>query len=149
MLLFIRNNRQKYFNKLLESIKDSLYRKERYEVDFALAIAICDTEIDMSDFSHDIRKTDIFTVLENHLCSVVFEAVTVDSAIKATANLQTAFEAKYFQKKLFISIVTSDDDNYNNDGKKMINSLLDALEYSIATNKNHEVIDYYQMLRCK
>ena len=144
MLSQIKHNRHKYHKMILDELKDNLYRKERYQLDFALAIAICDTDISMCDFAHDIRQTDKFIVLEDHLCSVMFDVISTDTAIKATSNLQTKFQSRHFGKKLFISIVTSSDYNYD-DGYKMINSLFDMLEYSVYNEMNHEVIDSYQM----
>jgi len=145
MLPLIKTNRQKYHNIISDNIKDSLYRKERYQLDFALAIAICDEDICMRDFTEHIRQTDKFIVLEGHLCSVLLEGITNNTAIKATSNLQTIFQNRYFGKRLFISVVSSTDYNYDKYGYKMITSLLDALEYSIVNNMSHEVVDHYQM----
>ena len=142
MLSSIQYNRRKYHEVISDSIADSLRRKERYQLDFALAIAISDIDISMHDFADNIRRTDKSITLENHVCCVLLDGVSASSAIKATSNLQTIFQGRYFGKKLFISTVASTDSNYDNDGYKMINSLLDALEYSISNNMNHEIVDY-------
>ncbi|MEN8304515.1 MAG: hypothetical protein ABFQ64_10640, partial [Campylobacterota bacterium] len=145
MLSLIKNNRHKYHNIILDSIKDNLYRKERYQLDFALAIATCDADICMHDFANKIRSTDKFIVLEDHISCVLLDGISADTAIKATSNLQTIFQGQHFGEKLFISLVSSTDNNYDNDGYKMINSLLDVLEYSIFNNMDHEIVDYNQM----
>jgi hypothetical protein len=127
---------------ILDNIKDYLYRKERYQLNFALAIGICDSDICMRGFSNHIRQTDNFIVLEeSYLCCVVLDGISVETAIKATSNLQTIFQNRYFGENIFISMVTSID--YGHDcSYKMINSLLDLLEYSIFNNMSHEVIDH-------
>ena len=56
--------------------------------------------------------------------------------------MQTEFQYKYFNEKLFISVVAAED--YNND-RVMINSLFDILEYAISNNIDNIVIDKDQL----
>lgn len=145
MLSSIKNNRQKYHRTILDTIEDNLYRKKRYELNFSLAIAICNNDVCMRDFSTHIRQTDKFIGLEEHLCSVVFDGIPFDKALKVTSNLQNIFQNKHFNKKLFIGIVSSADFEHDDNGYKMINSLLDVLEYSISNDMNHEIVDNYHL----
>lgn len=145
MLALFQNNRHKYHDEILNNIKDNLYRKNRYHFDFALAIAVCDTNISMHKFQSSIRDTDKFIRLEDNLCTVVLDGISSSSAIKASTNLQAKFESEYFREKLYISVIDSSENHQDTNGYKMINSLLDVLEYSISNNISNEVVDYYQM----
>ena len=141
MLSQIRNNRQKCHTMILDEISDYLFRKKRYELDFALTLAISDSNESTGDFSNHIRQTDKYIVLDKgSLGCIVFDGVSTDNAIKAATNLQTIFENRNFGKSHFISMVSSSDFG-NEDAYKMINSLFDLLEYAISNNNSHKVID--------
>lgn len=141
MLSSIKNNRKQYHTIITDAIKDNLYRKKRYDLYFALAIAICDNDICMHEFSKYIRQTDKFIVLENNICCVALDGLSFDTALKATSNLHNIFQNKHYDKKLFISVVSSSEHTHDENGYKMINSLLDVLEYSISNNMNHQIAD--------
>lgn len=144
MLFKIRENRQKYHNIISKAIEDNLYRKERYNLEFSLAVAVCDEDISLHGFEKFTRRTDKFIVLEDYMSCVMLEGVTANSAIKATSNLQTIFQSRYFSKELFIGMVSSSDYDYDETGYNMVKSLLDILEHSLSNNLNHEIVDYYQ-----
>lgn len=145
MLKIIKEHRKQYHKKILNNLDDYIYRKERYNLDFSIAIGICDTTVDMSGFNKYIRKTDCFIVLENYLCIVIFDGISIDNAIKAASNLQTKFQSENFGKQLFVGV--ADPNDYHNDdyGFKMVHSLFDILEHAISHNNEHEVVDYAQL----
>lgn len=149
MLQTILSNRQKYHNAIMDSMKDNLYRKKRYELGFAIAIALCETDVCIANLAKNIRETDKFIKLDNHLCLIMLDGVSPDGVNKVAGNLQTSFEGRHFDKKLFIGVVNFSDCDHNDDGYKMSSSLLDVLEYSVNNNITHSVADYYQMEQTK
>ena len=144
MITKIKNNRKKYVEKIVSSLDEFSYRKARYSLNFSLAVGLVNEEISLENFIDLKRKTDDYIHLENNLYCIVLDGADYDAAIKATSNLQTQFQSNYFDKKLFIAVISSDE--CDND-KTMVNQLFDILEYSVSHKMDGMVIDKYQMLR--
>ena len=146
MIKLLREKRKTYLNKIIAQLDPFLYRSLRYNFEFSLALGIADERINLENFVHAKRKTDAYIHLEDNLYCMVLDGTNADSAIKATSNLQTMFQRKYFNVKLFISVVSSIE--YNNENV-MVNSLFDIIEYSINHNMDNQVMDRGQIAqRC-
>ena len=102
-----------------------------------------DDNMNLEGFVDSKRKTDNFIHLENHLYCVVLDGADYDASIKATSNLQTQFQTKYFDKKLYVAVVTAKE--YDSD-TVMVNSLFNILEYSVSNNMDNMLIDKFQVL---
>lgn len=138
----IKENRKMYHEAIINRLSHFSYRKKRYKLNFSIAIGLCDEQINLSEFIEIKRKTDDFIVLQNNLCCIIFDGADSDSAIKAAANMQTDFQYKYFNKKIFVSVVAAED--YDDD-IAMVNSLFDILDYAISNDLDNIVIDKNQM----
>ncbi len=124
----LRQNRKDYEKKVLESIKDNIYQRERYNVDFTLALGATPSEMDMEIFSTLIRESDRFIILDKHICCVVFPFTNSADGIKATSNLLSKFEMKFFSQKIYLSIVNANDCDTSD---HQIQKLFDVLKFSI------------------
>lgn len=146
MINLIKNNRRNYHQKIIDKLGDYAYRMKRYDLDFSVAIGFSEDEVNLAEFISIKRRTDEFIVLEDNLCCIILDGADSNSAIKAASNLQTEFQHRHFNTKLFVSVVTAKD--YDNDAV-MINSLFDILEYSILNNMDNMVIDNHQIISHK
>ncbi|MCW8896133.1 hypothetical protein [Sulfurimonas sp.] len=139
----IKDNFQKYYKLIMDNLEEYSYREKRYGVEYSLTLWLSDNNVNFKDFIDHKRKTDMFIELEKNLCCIILDSTTSQNAIKATSNLQTAFQNKNFGKKLYTSVVFSED--YENN-ENMIKDLFYVLEYSISNNMDNIVIDKSQML---
>jgi len=144
MINVVKNNRQKYLQEIISHLDDYSYRSKRYNIEFSLAIGLCNESIDLTTFINFKRKTDTFITLETNLCCIVLDCTAADSAIKTASNLLSVFQSKYFNKELFTAVVTSKD--YDDNNNRMINDLFDILDYSVSNNMDNLVLDQSQML---
>ena len=142
MLNLVRNNRQNYLETIISSLNDYSYRNKRYQIDFAIAIGLCEESVDFSEFIENKRKTDKLILLEDNLCCAIFDCAPAESAIKATSNMLSEFQNKNSDKQIYTSIVNSRD--YDSD-KMMIDSLFDILEYSVDNDIHGVVTNKEQM----
>ncbi len=140
----IKENRNKYHNIIVEKIDDYFYKRKRYEQHFSLAIGLTDPDVDLSSFDEHNRQTDLFIKLEQNLCCEVFDGTGLESGIKAASNLLTSFEHNFYTKRIFVSIVFSQDFDTSS---QMINRLFDILEYSYSHNMANMVVDNASMIR--
>ncbi len=144
MIDFIQNNRSKYHEIIIDALVDYSYRMKRYDLNYSVAVGYSEPGANLAEFIKMKRQTDTFIVLEDNLCCIIFDGANSDSAIKAASNMQTSFQHKYFNIKLFVSIVTGQD--YYND-TVMVHSLFDVLEYSLLNNMDNIVMDSHQLLK--
>ena len=146
MIKLLRKKRKIYLDKIISNLDEYLYRSKRYNFEFSLALGLADEKMNLENFSEMKRKTDAYIHLEDNLYCIVLDGTSADTAIKATSNLQTMFQRKYFNVQLFISVVSSSE--YNNE-YVMVNSLFDIMEYSINNNMDNLVMDKGQIAqRC-
>jgi hypothetical protein len=90
----------------------------------------------MSNF---IRVTDVFIVLDNNTCAIVFDCTDSNSGTKAANILLTKFQGKAFDTQLYSAIVTASD--YSSP-KEMNQKLFSLLHFSVERNMNQQVIDH-------
>jgi len=121
-------NRKSYEHKVLESIKENIYQRERYDINFTLAIGATCTEVRMEDFSELVRESDKFIVLSDHICCVIFPFTDSAQGVKATSNLLSKFEMQFFSQKIYLGIVNAKDCETP---EHQVNKLFDILKFSI------------------
>lgn len=143
MIKLIRNKRKQYHKTIMDQLEHYSYRHERYNFNFSLAIGLSVDELDLRAFETFKRKTDEFVILEEFLCALVLDGSDVDTAIKATSNVQTQFQTNYFNKKLYVVVASAHD--YDNK-KSMVNALFDMLEYAIKHEMDSVILDKSQLL---
>ena len=144
MINLIKTNRNNYLSMIHDNMNEYSYRNKRYNINYAVAVGLCDNDIALNNFGNLARETDKFIILEDNLCSIILDCTPVHHAIKAASNMQTAFQNQYFNKSLFTSVVSSEDYTCNH---KMINSLFDTLEYAITENMDNMVVDAHHLMR--
>lgn len=130
----IRLNRLAYENKIFESIERDIYQCERYHVKFSLAIGACLEDQDMRAFEKMIRVTDTFIMLSENICCVVFGFTDASEGVKAASNMLSVFEAQYFSKKIYLSIINAKDCETP---QKQISKLFDVLSFGIDNGMNN------------
>ncbi len=143
MLQQIQKNRANYLEIIQDRIEAFLYRSERYDLNFSLAIGYCSNDVDLSGFGQYIRSTDEFIILEKNICCIVLDCAPAGSGVKAATNMLSNFQHNYFGKTLYSSVVCSED---HNNSTQLINQLFDVLSYSISHNMDNMVVDPQQML---
>ena len=144
MINIIKDNRNKYHNIIVNRIDDYFYKRKRYNQHFSLAIGLSDPDVDVSAFDEHNRQTDMFIKLEKNLCCEVFDGTCAESGIKAAAILLTGFESHFYTKRIFASIVFSN--NYDT-SSQMVHRLFDILEYSYSQNMVNMVVDNSLMIK--
>lgn len=134
----IRLHREKYGQKIIESLKDQIYECERYKVNFTLAIGATSSDIDMKNFSDIIRETDRFIVLDDHICCIAFPFTDHDQGLKAASNLLSKFEMQFFSKKVYLGIANTEECP---SPEVHIQQLFDVLVYAITNGMNNIPMD--------
>ena len=135
----INNNIATYEAQLLECIKRYAYEKDRYGINYSIAIAITNREHKMDDFQKTIRLTDSFVSLDENLYGVIFASADTELGIKAASNLLHKFEMQFFNSSIYLGIISSEDEN---DGTKMVKKLFTTLTHSIVEGMQNMPIDY-------
>ena len=134
----IRLNRSAYEKKIFESIERDIYQCKRYHVNFSLAIGACPEDTDMGAFENMIRLTDKFIMLSQNICCVVLGFTDSSESVKAASNMLSVFEAQYFSKKIYLSIINAKDCETP---QKQISKLFDVLSFGIDHGMNNIPLD--------
>jgi len=137
-----KENIHKYSKIITKSVDDFAYRRKRYAINYSVAIGLCDSKIDLKNFIHNKRQTDIVIPLEQNLYCVVFDATPMKYAIQAISNLKVRFKKEYGHEHIYISAVNTKD-YYNED--EMISALFEILEYSVLNEMEGLVTDTHKM----
>jgi hypothetical protein len=140
----IKENRSKYQTVIVNRIDDYFYKRKRYHQHFSLAIGLFDPDLDLSALDEHSRQTDIFIELEKNLYCEVFDGTTAGSGIKAASNLLTIFENNYYGKRVYASIVFSNDYDTSS---QMVHRLFDILEYAYSHNMPNMIVDNSVMIK--
>ena len=115
---------------LKEELREFIYRKERYDTDFCVAVFIA--KVDISELREHIRFSDIFFEIEQGVVVIAFDATDLERGIKATAKLAARLEAKYFNEHFYIAIVSSKEHpDANGQASHLLNILTFELEHDI------------------
>ena len=134
----LKENRKKYEQVVLESIKEYIYQNERYGINFTLALGATYSEIDMKGFASLIRESDKFIELDKHISCIVFPFTESADGVKATSNLLSKFESEFFSEKVYLSIVNAKD--CETPGHQ-IQKLFDILKFSIKNGMENMPLD--------
>jgi len=131
----VRLNREAYGKKILESIKESMYQCERYDMSFSIALgATCSDKVDMKEFENYTRETDKAIIFDKHFVCIIFNFVDADKGIKAASNLLSKFEMQFFSQKVYLGVVNI---NECERCEEQINKLFDIVKYSISNGMNN------------
>lgn len=142
---FVEKIRQKipeYEKKILEEITSFQYQKERYNVDYTIAVGATIEDVEMQGFSQIIRKTDAFIYLDKNICCIVFAFNDPDQGVKAASNMLNKFEMQYFSKKIFLGIVNSQDEE---NATIQIKKLFETLCFGILNGMSNIPLDYNEI----
>ncbi|MCF6341144.1 MAG: hypothetical protein L3J10_10425 [Sulfurimonas sp.] len=143
MLTSIHKNRHEYDQIIITNLEEFIYRMNRYNIEYAVSLSLCDKDFDLSKIRSHKRKTDKLIILENNLICIALDAVNTETAIKATSNLQTDFQTQCFGHKLYTCVVNSCD---HESEFELINYLFYILEYAISNNMDGLIIDQTQIV---
>ncbi len=143
MLTSIHKNRHEYHQIIITNLEEFIYRMNRYNLEYAVSLSLCDKDFDLSKIQAHKRKTDKLIILENNLVCMALDAVNTETAIKATSNLQTDFQTQCFGHKLYTCVVNSCD---HESEFELINYLFDILEYAISNNMDGLIVDQTQIV---
>ena len=128
-----------YESVLLQQVERYAYEKDRYNIEYAIAVGTTTETLDMQGFSQTIRMTDSFIMLDDNMYAVVFASASTELGVKAASNLLHKFEMQFFTSKIFLGIISSQAES---DPKKMVRKLFTTLSYSIAEGMSNIPIDY-------
>jgi len=125
----IENNHALYRDRIVSEISDCFYRKERYKVNFSVAIFISTKEFDIDFVKKNLRGTDRAFLLESNLLVVTFEFVEEESGLKATENLLNILEPAFFHEKVFVCVVNSQESaKHEALIRNILNKLIDEVD---------------------
>jgi len=128
-----------YESVLVQQIERYAYEKERYNIEYAIAVGATIKALDVKGFSETVRMTDSFIMLDDNMYAVVFASASTELGIKAASNLLHKFEMQFFTSKIFLGIISSQAER---DPKKMVRKLFTTLSHSIAEGMCNMPIDY-------
>ncbi len=139
LIKHVRENLAQYEAKVLNAIEPYNYEKERYDIDFAIAVGATFDDVDMASFSQAVRLTDTFVSLDKNVCGVVFAFNDTENGIKAASNLLNKFEMKFFSNKIYLGIISSEDETVP---EKQVKKLFETLLYGIEQGMHNLPLDY-------
>lgn len=139
LIKHIRENLASYETKVLQAIEPYNYEKERYDIDFAIAVGATLDDVDMASFSQAIRLTDTFVVLDKNVSGVVFAFNNTENGIKAASNLLNKFEQQFFSKKIYLGIISSEDETTP---EQQVKKLFETLCYGVEEGMSNIPLDY-------
>ncbi len=143
LVAHVRENIPKYEAKLLTAMEPYNYEKERYGINFAIAVGATLDDVDLASFSNEIRLTDTFVYLDEHICGVVFAFNDTENGIKAASNLLHKFETQFFATKIYLGIVSSEDEAVP---QKQVTKLFQTLLYGIEKGLYNMPLDYQHIM---
>ncbi len=142
----IREHIVDYELKVLDAIEVFKYQKDRYDINYTIAIGASDADIDMSAFKGLIRKTDGFSYLEDNICVMIFAFNDANQGIKAASNMLSKFEMQYFGKKIYLGMINSQEEEK---ADKQIKKLFETLCYGIENGMSNIPLDYDEISSMK
>ena len=142
----LEENLTEYKKKVLEVIAPYNYQKERYGIDFAIAIGATLDDVDMAAFSQTIRLTDTFIYLDKHVSGVVFAFNDTENAIKAASNLLNKFEMQFFSNKIYMGIISSEEETAP---EQQVKKLFETLCYGIEQGMANIPLDHQHIVSDK
>jgi len=146
LIKHIRNNLDTYENELVMSLESFVYKKDRYGIDYSIAVGATLTEIDMRPFEKGIRMTDKFIYLDKSVCAIVFDFNDSEQGIKAASKMLTKFEMQFFSNKIFLGIINSEDET---DVEKQVKKLFETLCHGITNGMSNMPLDYQHITSLK
>ena len=139
LIKHIRENLARYETEVLKAIEPYNYEKERYGIDFAIAVGATLDDVDMVSFSQAIRLVDTFVFLDKNVCGVVFAFNNTENGIKAASNLLNKFEMQFFSNKIYLGIISSEDEIIP---EQQVKKLFETLCYGIGQGISNLPLDY-------
>ena len=146
LIKHVRENLADYEKKVLKAIEPYNYEKERYDIDFAIAVGATLDDVNMAAFSQTIRLTDSFISLDEHVSGVVFAFNDTENGIKATSNLLNKFELQFFSNKIFLGIISSEDETVP---EQQVKKVFETLCYGIEQGMSNIPLDYQHIVSDK
>lgn len=138
----IRSHQSEYEEKILEAMEPFVYQKERYRVDYTLAIGATLAEVDLPAFAGMVRKTDSFVVLDEKICVIIFGFNLPEQGIKAASNMLSKFEMQFFASEIYLGIINSQDES---NPKDQVKKLFETLCYGVQNSISNTPLDFEQV----
>lgn len=128
-----------YISMISDAVEEYDHRYRRHGLKYAVALFYTQSEtIDFNFFSQNIRKTDRFFAFENNFGVFIFDNASGDGAIKASDNMLSKYELKYFGHKIYISVASID--GYNTISE-FLKKVFSTLRFAISSNISNCVVD--------
>lgn len=138
----IRSHQSAYEENILEAMESFVYQKERYKVDYTLAVGATLADVDLKSFSGMIRKTDSFVVLDENICVIIFGFNLPEQGIKAASNMLSKYEMQFFASEIYLGIINSQDES---NPKQQVRKLFETLCYGILNGMSNIPLDFEQV----
>lgn len=140
------------FNKHRKNFQEELvkraslydYRYVRYGINYSIATSYVTEPTDLSLIASNLRQSDEFFKISDHLYIIFLDATNDEQGIKTCANILSNVQAQFFTKHLYMAVVTAS--NYR-DSFQMVHDLFDLIEYALIHNMNNIVIDSSKPIR--
>jgi len=136
----LKDNRQTYYNLLIENIADYIYREKRYSTRFSVVLIYNENSVlaDTETLQNNFRETDKLIPINSHLIFAIFDSVNDDSYLKAAENLCKTLQKAHYKERFFSS--TANSVEFNTNYLDMTNKLFERLEYAIKNNIFNSVV---------
>lgn len=129
----INENFGKYQEEILKHLEEYSYRKQRYGIDYTIALYISSKEIPKDIIKSYIRCTDRLIPLDANFVAVIFDFADEEKGLKASENLLSLIEPELFEEEIYLGVVSSHGDF---DEKGSVRHALDLLIESIQSGCN-------------
>ncbi len=125
----ILENFNRYKEVIVAHLQEYDYKKERYKVDFTLALFLAKEKIDTPALRKYIRYTDKLIALDTNLLAVVFDFTNEEKGLKAAENVLSIIEPSLSSYEIYISVVNSRESLDDGElARKALNLLIENIE---------------------
>ena len=144
MINVFNEHRQRFQERLIHETADYHYRFARYHMPYSLAVAyISEMDVDFTTFKRHLRASDKLILLQENLCTIIFDGTNEQQGLKATENLLAHVQDLCLTKHLYMAVVTVDDDSTE---FQTVHNLFDLLSCALNHNMDNCVLESSQVI---
>ncbi len=123
----IKERFDKYKALILKNIETELYRNDRYDIPFCLALFYAEDNSYLREIGENVRITDSYFVLDQEMACIVFAHTDMNDAYKACQNIINDYGFHNPEQRLYAGV--SEVERFGTDHDLIMRALY-ALDYA-------------------